>query len=95
MQKKQARAIQRAEDKIKADARVHKAEKWAEKCKLITPVMKRMNKTKLKVPTFKQIRTFLKQQFKLSKSEMNKITVILPTFENSSYESYALHTVLI
>ena len=70
-----ARANQRAADKIKANERARKAEVWAKKCTLITPVMKRLNKTKQNVPTFKQIRKFLKQKFKLNKIQTDRITV--------------------
>ena len=75
MSKKKERAKRRAEDKIKSDARAKEKAEWARKCKLITPVMKKMNKTKLNVPTFKQIQSFLKQKFKLNQEEANKISV--------------------
>ena len=38
--------------------------------------MKRLNKTKQKVSTLKQIQKYLKQEFKLTTSQANKITVI-------------------
>ena len=77
MAKKKARANQRAADRVKANERARKADVWSTKCKLITPVMKRLNKTKQNVPTFKQIQKFLKQKFKLNKIQTDKITVKL------------------
>ena len=77
MAKKKARANQRAADRVKVNERARKADVWAKKCELITPVMKRLNKTKQNVPTFKQIKKFLKQKFKLNKIQTDKITVKL------------------
>ena len=76
MSKKRARAELRAHEKVKSQERAKKAAVWANKCKLITPVMKQLKKTKQKVPTFKQIQKFLKQKFKLRKTDADKITVI-------------------